>query len=81
MSMWEAPPQRKKSTVDFAGFASVDAGMAGPVDALTPRPKPSDASPMVEAVRKVRRSTEDRKSGVFMVVASLYIRGAMAELS
>jgi hypothetical protein len=66
MSMWDDPPQRKKSTVDFAGFARVGAATDEPVVALEAPLKPRDARPIVEAVRKARRSMEGRKSGMFM---------------
>jgi hypothetical protein len=66
MSMCDDPPQRKKSTHDFAGFASVGAGNAGPVDPLTPGANRSAAAPMVDAVRKARRFIEGRNSGVSM---------------
>jgi hypothetical protein len=63
MSMCEEPPQRKKSTVDFAGFASVGAGPAGPVLANALGANGSDASVPADAVRKARRSMLGRKSG------------------
>jgi hypothetical protein len=64
--MCEEPPQRKKSTVDFAGFARVGAATDEPVVALDTPLKPRDAKPIVEAVRKARRSMEERNSGVCM---------------
>ena len=64
--MCEEPPQRKNRTVDFAGFASVGAATDDPVVALAAPLKPRDARPIVEAVRKARRSIEGRKSGVCM---------------
>lgn len=71
--MCDAPPHRKKSTVDLAGFASVGSETDGAVVALAPPLKPSDAKPAVEAVKKARRSIEGRKSGVCMArVASSY---------
>jgi hypothetical protein len=51
----EAPPQRKKSTVDFAGLASVGVANAQAVDAYTPGANRNDDSAMVEAVMNSRR--------------------------
>jgi len=67
MSMCDAPPQRKNSTVDFAGFAKVGAATPGPVDAFNAGPNRNDANPIVEAVRKARRSMEGRNSGIGMM--------------
>ena len=60
MSMCEAPPQRKNSTVDFAGLVLTGTGNAGPVEAFASGPNGSDDMAIVEAVKKARRSIEGR---------------------
>jgi hypothetical protein len=66
MSMCDDPPQRKKSTQDFAGFATVADGTEVAVVAFSPGANLSELMAMVEAVRNVRRFIEGRKRGVSM---------------
>ena len=57
MSMWEAPPQRKKRTVDLAVLLRGSAGWAE--EAVLPKGRPKQAA--VEAVRKERRLKREPK--------------------
>ncbi len=59
MSMWEAPPQRKKRIVDLAGFFRWGVGVLA--KAAFPRGSPKQAA--VEAVRKERRLRAEENSG------------------
>jgi hypothetical protein len=60
MSIWEAPPQRKKRIVDLAGFLRWGTGI-DPAAAVPPKGKPKQAA--VEAAMKERLLSAEENSG------------------
>src|SRR5262249_15692582 len=69
MSMWDAPPQRKKSTADLAGFAITSSrGASG--DAPRRARSGNPPKPGVDATRKSRRLSVGRNNGEGMATES-----------